>query len=166
MRRIFDILLCSIAMHFPITVRVLLPGFSLSIDGADYEASLAERAALSAGHKIRKLYPLQRGKIPLPKGCPKYDTKLHLVVSFRGVKNTPFLPLLPGPLWLGVVPPVRVPFIVQIVLFKDYSYSIKPWGKKEFLKKHKYKNMDMNDTMNAIPWHLGTKVTQNNLTGR
>ena len=33
------------------------------------------------------------------------------------------LPLLPGPLWLGMVVPVRVPSMGQINLFKNDSYS-------------------------------------------
>ena len=40
------------------------------------------------------------------------------------VWNTPSLPLLLAPIWSGVVVPIRVPSVVQIDLFKNYSYLI------------------------------------------
>ena len=59
-------------------------------------------------------------------GCPRYDTKLHLVVrlQFWAVWSTSSLLLLSGPLWLGVIIPVRIPSMGQIELFKNYLYSI------------------------------------------
>ena len=55
--------------------------------------------------------PLQRGKIP-PNECPAYDTKqsdgeVPAVLELWGMRSTPSLPSLPGPLWPGVVAPDR-----------------------------------------------------------
>ena len=54
---------------------------------------------------------LQRGKTP-PNECPGYDTKqsdgeVPAVLELWGMQSTPSLPLLPGPLWPGVVVPDR-----------------------------------------------------------
>ena len=57
--------------------------------------------------------PLQRrGKTPSPNECPDYDTKqsdgeVSAVLKLWGMQSTPSLPLLPGPLWPGVVAPDR-----------------------------------------------------------
>ena len=48
--------------------------------------------------------------------------------------------ILPGPLWLGVVVPVRVPSEGQTDLFENYSYTIRPCAKKA-LKKQVHKNI-------------------------
>ena len=55
--------------------------------------------------------PLQRGKTP-PNECPGYDTELSdgevpAVLELWGMRSTPSLPSLPGPLWPGVVAPDR-----------------------------------------------------------
>ncbi len=44
--------------------------------------------------------------------CPGYDTKqsdgeVPAVLGLWGMQSTPLLPLLPGPLWPGVVAPDR-----------------------------------------------------------
>ena len=46
---------------------------------------------------------------------PGYNTKLHLMVRLEiwGEWNIPLLPLLPGPLWGGVVVLVRVQSVVK-----------------------------------------------------
>ena len=51
--------------------------------------------------------PLQRGSTP-SKECPGYDTKqcdgeVPVMLEFWGMRSTPLLPSLPGPLWPGVV---------------------------------------------------------------
>ena len=51
--------------------------------------------------------PLERGKTP-PNECPGYDTKqsdgeVPAVMELWGMLSTHSLPLLPGPLWPGVV---------------------------------------------------------------
>ena len=56
--------------------------------------------------------PLQRGKTPPLNECPGYDTKqfngeVPAVLELWGMRSTPLLPLLPGPLWPGVVAPDR-----------------------------------------------------------
>ena len=48
-----------------------------------------------------------------PKECPGYDTKqsdgeVPAVLELWGMRSTPSLPSLPGPLWPGVVAPDRV----------------------------------------------------------
>ena len=50
---------------------------------------------------------------PPPSECPVYDTKesdgeLPVILELWGMRNTPSLPLLPGPLWPGVMAPGRV----------------------------------------------------------
>ena len=54
---------------------------------------------------------LQRGKTP-PQRVSWYDTKqsdgeVPAVLELWGLRSTPSLPSLPGPLWPGVVPPDR-----------------------------------------------------------
>ena len=54
--------------------------------------------------------------------CPGYDTKksdsdASVMLEFWGMRIIPSLPLLPGPLWPGVVVPERVLSMVQIELF-------------------------------------------------
>ena len=50
---------------------------------------------------------------PPPNGCPGYDTKqsdgeVPVMLELSGMRSTPSLPLLPGPLWPGMVAPDRV----------------------------------------------------------
>ena len=64
---------------------------------------------------------LQRGKIPPHHKCPGYDTKkpdgeASVMLELWGTQNTSSLPLLPGPLWPGVVAPDRVISMGQIEL--------------------------------------------------
>ena len=70
------------------------------------------------------------GRIPPPRVNPGYDTKLHLEIG--KVWSTPSLPLLPGPLWLGVEVPVRVLSVSWIGLFENHLYSIRQWAKNLF----------------------------------
>ena len=63
---------------------------------------------------------LQRGKTP-PNECPGYDTKqsdgeVPAVPELWGMQSTPSLPLLPGPLWPGVVAPERALSMGEIEL--------------------------------------------------
>ena len=51
----------------------------------------------------------QRGKTP-PNKCPGYDTKqsdieVSVILELWGMRSTPSLPSLLGPLWPGVVAP-------------------------------------------------------------
>ena len=55
--------------------------------------------------------PLQRSN-PAPNECPGYDTKqsdgeVPSLLEIWGMRSTPSLPSLPGPLWPGVVAPDR-----------------------------------------------------------
>ena len=45
------------------------------------------------------------------------DGEAPIMLEFGRMLHTPLLPLLPGPLWPGVVAPDRVLFIGQIELF-------------------------------------------------
>ena len=63
------------------------------------------------GCRIHRLL-LCRGVRPPPNECPGYDTKqsdgeLPAVLELWGMRRTPSLPSLPGPLWPGVVAPDR-----------------------------------------------------------
>ena len=66
--------------------------------------------------------PLQRAKTSPPfNECPGYDTEqsdgeVPVMLELCGMQSTSSLPLLPGPLWLGVVAPDRVLSIGQIEL--------------------------------------------------
>ena len=56
---------------------------------------------------------LQNGKTQ-PHECPRYDTKqsdskVPVMLELWEVQSTPSLPLLPDPLWSGVVAPDRGP---------------------------------------------------------
>ena len=55
---------------------------------------------------------LQRGKTSPHNECPRYDTKqsdgeVPAMLELWGMRSTPSLPSLPGPLWPGVVAPDR-----------------------------------------------------------
>ena len=65
------------------------------------------------GCRIHRLL-LCRGVRPPPNWCPGYDTKqsngeVQAMLGLWGIRNTPSLPLLPGPLWLRVVAPDKGP---------------------------------------------------------
>ena len=62
------------------------------------------------------------GVRPPPNECPRYDIKQSdgealVMLEFWGMQSTPSLPVLPGSLWAGVVPPDRVLCMGQIELF-------------------------------------------------
>ena len=58
------------------------------------------------------------GVRPLPNKCPGYDIKQSdgeapVMMELWVMQSTPLLPLLPGPLWLGLVAPDRALFMGQ-----------------------------------------------------
>ena len=63
------------------------------------------------------------------------DDKVPFLELWR-MWNISWLPLLPVPLWAGVLVPFRVPSMGQIDLLHNYSYSIGLWvkWKKKTLK--------------------------------
>ena len=68
---------------------------------------------VSWGCRIHWLH-LCRGVRPPPNECPGYDTKqsdgeVPAMLELWGMRSTPSLPLLPGPLWPGVVSPDKGP---------------------------------------------------------
>ena len=67
------------------------------------------------GCRIHRLL-LCRGASPPPNDYPGYDTKqsdgeVTVMLKLWGMRSTPSLPLLPGPLWPRVVAPDRVLFM-------------------------------------------------------
>ena len=63
---------------------------------------------------------MQRSKTP-PNECPRYDIKqsdgeVPVMLDLWGMRSTPSLPSLPGPLWLEVVAPGRVLSTRQVEL--------------------------------------------------
>ena len=63
-----------------------------------------------------RIHPLLlcKGARPPTKECPGYDTKqsdgeVPAVLELWGMRSTPSLPSLPGPLWPGVVAPDKGP---------------------------------------------------------
>ena len=80
-----------------------------------YRTILACCLAQSAGGgcRIHWLH-LCRGIRPLPNECPGYDTKqsdgeVPAMLELWGMRSTPSLPSLPGPLWPRVVAPDKGP---------------------------------------------------------
>ena len=64
---------------------------------------------------------LCRGVRPSPDECPRYDTKqsdgeIPVMLTLWGMRNTPWLPSLPGSLYPGMVAPDRVLSMGQIKL--------------------------------------------------
>ena len=70
------------------------------------------------GHKRKRLAKtkrasLLRGNTPPPNECLGYDTKqsdgeIPVMLELWGMRSTPSLPLLSGPLWPGVVATDRI----------------------------------------------------------
>ena len=65
------------------------------------------------GCRIHRLH-VYRGVRPPTNECPGYDTKqsdgeVPAVLELWGIRSTSSLPLLPGPLWHGVVAPDKCP---------------------------------------------------------
>ena len=63
------------------------------------------------GCRIHRLL-LCRRVTPTPNECPRYDTKqsdgeVPAMLELWRMRSTPSLPLLPGPLWPGVIAPDR-----------------------------------------------------------
>ena len=71
--------------------------------------------------RIHQLHLCRGVRPPTSNKCPAYDTKqsndeVSVMVELLGMWSTPSLPMLPGPLWPGVVAPDRVLSIGQIEL--------------------------------------------------
>ena len=54
--------------------------------------------------------------------CPGYETKQSngkapVMLELLGMQNTPLLPLFPGPLWAGMIAPVRILSMGQTEMF-------------------------------------------------
>ena len=87
--------------------------------------------AQSVGLRICWLYPLPMSKTPsTKKRYSGHGTKQHLtgeapVLEIWRVRS---ISSLPDPLWPGVVVPLRVPSMVQIDLFKNYSLDKNTWN--------------------------------------
>ena len=76
-------------------------------------AVLLHNCPVGWGCRIHRLL-LCRGVRPPPNECPGYDTKqsdgeVPAVLELWGMRSTPSLPSLSGPLWPGVVAPDKGP---------------------------------------------------------
>ena len=76
--------------------------------------------------------PWWRIRSPSPKGYPRYNIKLHLIVRLQFWRSgecrvTTSLSLLPRPLWLGVIIPVRIKSMGPTDLFKNHAHSLGMW---------------------------------------
>ena len=79
-----------------------------------YFAKLKPLVAQSAGAVEYTDCTSAEGKTPILNECPGYDTKqsdggVPAVLELWGMRSTPSLPSLPGPLWPGVVAPDKGP---------------------------------------------------------
>ena len=68
--------------------------------------------AQSAGAVEYTDFTSAEGLDPSLNECPRYDTEqsdaeVPVMLKLWGMRSTPLLPSLPGPLWLGVVAPDR-----------------------------------------------------------
>ena len=68
---------------------------------------------ISWGCRIHRLHLCREVRTPTTTKCPGYNTKqsdgeVPLTLELWGMQSTPSLPLLPGPLWLGMGAPDRV----------------------------------------------------------
>ena len=74
-------------------------------------ATVVEGYSVGWGWRIHRLH-LCRGVTPTPNECRVYNTKRSdgeapVMREHWGMRSTPSLPLLLGPLWLGMVTPYR-----------------------------------------------------------
>ena len=70
------------------------------------------KLAQSTGVEIHRLLLCRGVRPPTTYKCPAYDTKqsdgvISMMHELLGMRSTPSLPFLPGPLWPGVVAPDR-----------------------------------------------------------
>ena len=64
------------------------------------------------GYRIHQLHLCREVRPPPTNACPGYDTKqsdgeVPVMLELFGMRSTPSLPLLPGPLWPGMIAPDR-----------------------------------------------------------
>ena len=69
---------------------------------------------VGCGCRIHRLLLCREVRPPPPNECPGYDTKqsdgeVPAMLELWGMRSTPSLPSLPGPLWPGVVAPDKGP---------------------------------------------------------
>ena len=77
------------------------------------------------GRRIHLLHPFSG--VRLPQWVSWYDIKLSdgevpVTLELWGMRSTPSLPSLPGPLWTGMVVPDRILFMSQIELFEYLNW--------------------------------------------
>ena len=110
--------------------------------------------SVSWGYRIHWLH-LCRGVTSPPQQVPSWydikqsDGKASIILKLWGMWSNPWLPSLPGPLWLGVVVPERVQSIgqielkchyVKLIFFKltvftfSYVFKMCTYGKMSCLK--------------------------------
>ena len=103
----------------PIIPNIWLPNykdchpFDYYVWGAAEGRIRDELCLVGWGYKIHQLLLCWKVR-PTPNKCPGYDTKqsdgeVPVVLELWRMRSTPLLPLLPGPLWPGVVAPGKGP---------------------------------------------------------
>ena len=102
---------------------------------------------VSWGYRIHWL--LFCGEVrPLPVKCPGYETiqsdgEVQVMLELREMWSTPSLPLLPGPLWPGLVAPDRVLSVGQIKLNCILMLNWIAWNRTVLtFKLHAYAKMN------------------------
>ena len=84
----------------------------LFVGATKFDVQCIFHFAQSAG--IHRLLLCRGVRFPTPNECPRYDTKqsdgqVLAMLELWGMRSTPSLPSLPGPLWPGVVAPDKGP---------------------------------------------------------
>ena len=90
------------------TIRRVIFFLLLTITRSSHLAEITWSVCISKSQLPSRVTPLQRGN-PTNE-CPCYDTKqsdgeVPAMLELWGIRSTPLLPSLPGPLWPGVVAP-------------------------------------------------------------
>ena len=103
----------SFVMATQVLFHEWFPTIKLLYVKGDWMRSQINICPVGWGCKIHRLL-LCRGVRPPPNECPGYDTKQSVgaapkMLELWGKQSTLLLPLLPGPLWPGVVAPHKGP---------------------------------------------------------
>ena len=85
----------------PLWPGVVAPDWVLSMGQIEETVQTNDCCPVGWGCRIHRLF-LCRGVRPPPNECPRYDIK-QSDGEVPVMRSTPSLPLLPGPLWPGVV---------------------------------------------------------------
>ena len=87
---------------------------------------------------IYRLHLCRGVRHPPPNECPDYDTKqsgseVSVMLALWGMRSTPLLPSLPGPLWSEVEVPIYWSNITKCVLMLNWI----TWNRTNFISKQR-----------------------------